>query len=247
MSKKIIKALKHSSWFQSLPDEVLKDLATKVISYELDKDEVLIRKNDKGDSVFYIYDGWVKIVAGDALGGEVVLNHLGPGEFVGELSLVDQKPRSASVVALSSIHALELKRDDFINILYENPEIALHIIANISSRMRFTSTYVEKAIQWSYRIASGDYDFATDEIQKTNIIDTSKPDDVRANRFLDAFFRMLEGIKSREDALKTQLVQLTIEIDQAKRDEEIDSVINSEIFQKIKAESTQLRGNRVKK
>ena len=247
MSEKIVKALKRSSWFQSLPEEVLKDLATKVISYELEKDEVLIQKNDKGDSVFYIYDGWVKIVAGDALGGEVVLNHLGPGEFVGELSLVDQKPRSASVVALSTIRALELKRDDFINILNENPEIALHIIANISSRMRFTSTYVEKAIQWSYRIAGGDYDLASDEIQKTNIIDTSKPDDVRANRFLDAFFRMLEGIKSREDALKTQLVQLTIEIDQAMRDEEIDSVINSEIFQKIKAESTQLRGNRVKK
>ena len=247
MSKKLVKALKRSSWFQSLPDNVLKDLATKVISYDLEKDEILIRKGDDGDSVFYIYDGWVKIVAGDALGGEVVLNHLGPGEFVGELSLVDQKPRSASVIALSAIQALELKRVDFINILYENPEIALHIIANISSRMRFTSTYVEKAIQWSYRIAGGDYDLASNEIQKTNIIDTSKPDDVRANRFLDAFFRMLEGIKSRDDDLKTQLVQLTIEIDQAMRDEEIDSIIDSEIFQRIKAESTQLRGNRVKK
>ena len=230
----LVGILKNSSWFHSLTDDSLLELAEKVVHYKLNQDDVLIRKGDAGDSVFYINSGWVKIVAGDTLGGEVVLNHLGPGEFVGELSLVDQKPRSASVIALSEIEAIELKRDDFLAVLDRNPSIALAIIANTSSRMRFSSTYVEKAIQWSHDIAKGDYSFADEEREKTRIVDSENSDEARANRFLDAFFWMVQGIREREEELRQQLHQLTIEIDHAKRDEEIDAIIDSDIFKKIK-------------
>ena len=234
MDDNIVDILKDSSWFQTIPKESLIGLAQTVIQHSLDKDGVLIQKGDVSDSVFYIYAGWVKIVAGDALGGEVVLNHLGPGEYVGELSLIDQKPRSASVIGLSPIKALEIKRKDFLEVLDHNPSIALGIIANISSRMRFSSTYVEKAIQWSHDVAKGDYTFATDQLQNSSIIDSDNSDEDRAGRFLDAFYRMVQGIMEREQDLKQQLYELTIEIDQAKRDEEIDAIIESEIFKKIK-------------
>ncbi|MDH5506383.1 MAG: cyclic nucleotide-binding domain-containing protein [Anaerolineae bacterium] len=246
-SEKKKKALSRSSWFRELPEEVLDGLVDRVDAHVLQKGDVLIRKNDLGDSVFMIYSGWVKIVVGDVRGEEVVLNHLGPGEFVGEISLIDQRPRSASVIALSPLEALELKRDDFIKILNKHPEIALYVIINISERMRFSSTYVEKAIQWSQRVADGDYGSASDEIQKTQdatIVDTGKPDDVRANRFLSSFFRMVEGVKAREEKLMSQLHQLTIEIDQVKRDEELDSLVSSEFFQKIKADTQSLKVGR---
>ena len=234
MDQNIVDILKDSSWFKSLPEESLMGLAQTAIPHSIEKDGVLIQKGDVSDSVFYIQSGWVKIVAGDTLGGEVVLNHLGPGEYVGELSLIDQKPRSASVIGLSPIEALEIKRKDFLKVLDHNPSIALGVIANISSRMRFSSTYVEKAIQWSHDVAKGDYTFVSDQLQKSDIVDSDNSDEDRAGRFLDAFFRMVQGIMERERELKLQLYELTIEIDQARREEEIDAIIESDIFKRIK-------------
>jgi hypothetical protein len=116
--------------------------------------------------------------------------------------------------------------------------------------MRFSLTYVEKAIQWSYKIAEGDYSFAQEEIQKTQntfIIDNSRPDDARANRFLTAFFKMVEGVQKREEVLKKQVYELSIKIDPSVRDQEIDSVVSSEFFQKLKDESTEVRKTRPRK
>jgi CRP-like cAMP-binding protein len=248
--EKLVKFLRNTSWFKELPEDVAENLAKKIKPHKIEKDEALMKKGDKGDSVFIIRTGRVKVVISDEGGGEVVLNHLGPSEFVGELSLIDQKPRSATVVALSPVDALELKRKDFLELLEKYPILSLYVIINISSRMRFSLTYVEKAIQWSYKIAEGDYSFAQEEIQKTQntfIIDNSRPDDARANRFLTAFFKMVEGVQKREEVLKKQVYELSIKIDPSVRDQEIDSVVSSEFFQKLKDESTEVRKTRPRK
>jgi CRP-like cAMP-binding protein len=182
--------------------------------------------------------------------GEIVLNHLGPGEFVGELSLIDQKPRSASVIALSDVDALELRRDDFLEVLNKFPMMSLYVISNISSRMRFTLTYLDKAVHWSYKIAEGDYSFAAEEISKvqnTSIVDNTKPDENRADRFLLAFFKMVEGIQQREKILLDKVYELSIQIDETKRDEELEKLTSTGFFQKLKSETQELRNSRGKK
>ena len=148
--------LKQSFLFRGLPDSALSVLAEKVTTRALKDKESLFAKGDKGDSLFMIGSGWVKIVTEDTQGGELILNKCGPGEAIGEMSLLDEEPRSAGVIALSDAQVLELKRDAFLDILDRNPDVALLVIRGISSRLRFSTTYIEKAIEWSQQIAEGD-------------------------------------------------------------------------------------------
>jgi CRP-like cAMP-binding protein len=250
MDEGLTKFLQNTSWFKDLPTDVVSSLEKKIIRHDLPKDGVLIQIGTSGDSVFIIRKGWVKIVIPDEQSGEVVLNHLGPGEFVGELSLVDQKPRSASVIAISDgLEALELKRDDFLELLNEFPMMALFVISNISNRMRYTLTYLDKAIHWSYKIAEGDYSFAAEEInrEQASIVDNSKPDENRADRFLLAFFQMVERIKAREEMLLEKVKELTIRIDETKRDAELDTLTRSQFFEKLQSDSKKIRKGRNRK
>jgi CRP-like cAMP-binding protein len=230
--------------------DVISRLAEKVKLCQFNKDDTIIEIGSTGDSVFIIRNGWVKIVIPDDHNGEVVLNHLGPGEFVGELSLVDQKPRSASVIAISDgVEIVELNRDEFLEILNDYPVMALFVIANISNRMRYTLTYLDKAIHWSYKIAEGDYSFAQDEInqaQQASIVDNTKPDETRADRFLLAFFQMVERVQAREDLLIEKVKELSIKIDKGKRDKELDSLTRSDFFEKLQVDSRKIREERRK-
>jgi CRP-like cAMP-binding protein len=250
MNEGLTKFLQNTSWFKDLPTDVVSSLEKKIIRHDLPKDSALIKIGTSGDSVFIIRNGWVKIVIPDEQSGEVVLNHLGPGEFVGELSLVDQKPRSASVIAISDgLEALELKRDDFLELLNEFPMMALFVISNISNRMRYTLTYLDKAIHWSYKIAEGDYRFAAEEInrEQASIVDNSKTDENRADRFLLAFFQMVERIKAREEMLLEKVKELTIKIDQSQRDAELDTLTRTQFFEKLQSDSKKIRKDRKRK
>jgi len=249
MDEGILDFIKHTSWFENLPDDVTESIANKVERHILKKGDAMIEIGDKSDSVFIIRDGWVKIVIPEKKEGEIVLNHLGPGEFVGELSLIDQKPRSASVIALSKVEALELSRKDFLDVLNGFPMMGLYVISNISSRMRFMLTYLDKAVHWSHKIAEGDYNFAAEEISKaqsSSIIDNTNPDEVRANRFLSAFFEMVEGVQKREQLLIEKVQELVIKIDESKRDEELASLTSTGFFKKLHSESKELRETRRK-
>jgi CRP-like cAMP-binding protein len=139
---------------------------------------------------------------------------------------------------------LKLMSDDFLSLLNEQPMMTLPIIRSVSKRLRFATTYIENAIEWSKRIAAGNYDFAEEQMQtaQATIVDSKQPDEERANRFLATFFRMVKEIRAREDELKQQLNQLKIEIDHAKRKKDVDALAKSEFFMELKAKSEKLRG-----
>lgn len=251
MDEGIRNFLQKTDWFRNMPPDVIHSLSEKVEVHLLKKGEPLIRIGDRGDSVFIIRRGWVKVAIPDEKEGEVVLNHLGPGEFVGELSLVDQRPRSASVITISDdLEAVEITRDDFLELLNQFPMMGLYVIINISNRMRYTLTYLDKAIHWSYKVAEGDYDFATEEIskaQEADIVDNTRPDETRANRFLMAFFRMVQEVQGREELLIEKVRELSIKIDKEKRDQELASLTGTSFFEKLKSETQQLREERQKR
>lgn len=248
MDERLIKFLQKTDWFRNMPPEVIGEMSKKVVLHSLKNGEALINIGDAGDSVFIIRNGWVKISIPDEKEGEIVINHVGPGEFVGELSLIDQKPRSASVIAITeTLEAVELHRTDFIELLNEYPMMALYVISNISNRMRYTLTYLDKAIHWSYKIAEGDYSFAAEEITKAqhlSIVDNTRPDETRANRFLLAFFQMVQGVQQREELLIEKVRELTIQFDEDKRDKELESLTGTPFFEKLKSETQKLKKER---
>ena len=209
---------------------------------------MLFRKGDPGDSLYMIRTGWVKIVTEDAQHKELVLNKCGPGEVIGEMSLIDSAPRSASVVALTPVEILVLKREAFLEELGAHPTLAMDVMRNISGRLRFATTYIEKAIEWSQRIAEGDYSFAIQQIKdnQDSIAGVRQPDEARAAELLSAFFRLVEGVKQREETLKQQVRELKIQIDEAKRKQEVEDLTGSDFFARLKAQSEELRRQRAR-
>jgi len=105
--------------------------------------QALFHEGDEGGSMFVLLTGRVKVSAYSAAGKECVLSLAGPGEVLGEITLLDGGPRTASGLAIEDTRALCLARKDFLPVLEKNPAAALHIIAVLCERLRNTSRLVE--------------------------------------------------------------------------------------------------------
>jgi CRP-like cAMP-binding protein len=242
MTADTIQQLKKTFLFNGLPDDILATLANSIIHRRLSKDETLFHKGDAGNSMFMIGEGWVKIVTEDAHGSQLTLNQCGPGEAVGEMTLFDQAPRSAGVIALSDVTLLELKRDALLKLLDHRQDVAILVIRGISSRLRGSTTYIEKAIEWSKKIAEGDFSF-TEQTQPRELLGDATQED-RAKQFLAEFFKMARNVHEREENLKRQVEKLTIEIDQARRKKEFEELTSTEFYSDLKEQAKRIRAQR---
>ncbi len=103
------------------------------------KGETIFTTGEPGDSLFIIRSGRVRIVLEDDRGQRIVLGEGGPGELFGEVSLLDGGPRTASIVALTDIHALSLDREDLLELVTLRPTAALSLMTVMGQRQRSTS------------------------------------------------------------------------------------------------------------
>jgi CRP-like cAMP-binding protein len=97
------------------------NMVAKTMFYE--KGEVIVKEKAKGDGIYIIKKGQVRVVKVDSFGDEHILAYLGKGEYFGEISLVDQAPRSASVIAEQDTECLVIKHTDFQNLILGDKEI----------------------------------------------------------------------------------------------------------------------------
>lgn len=241
-----VETLKHLPLFEAAPEDLLYEVASKMVPVVLKPDEVLFRKGDAANSLYLVKSGWVKIVTKDSSGDELVLNQCGIGDAIGEMSIIDDSPRSASVVAITPVEMLKLDRDAVLNVLFRQPTVAMYIMRKLSSRLRFNTTYIEEAIELSKQIAEGDYSFAMDKIQdaQNRIVGEGVSDSDRATELLSAFFSMIQGVQEREEELKNQLRQLTIQIDEKKRKEEYEQLTSSSFYADLKEAADKMRRQR---
>lgn len=96
--------------------------------------------------LYLVTSGSVKITLPSEMGRETVLAVLSQGDFFGEMSLFDEKPRSATAVALESTQTLTLHREDFLAFIKEHPQVALSLLAILSTRLRHTDGVVEDVV-----------------------------------------------------------------------------------------------------
>lgn len=97
---------------------------------------ILINEGDDTDSLYVVLEGEVKVYASDTAGKEVILNILGPGEYFGELALVDSEPRSASVKTMQATKVMVIAKHDFKKVLAEHPDIAFNMIQSLARQVR---------------------------------------------------------------------------------------------------------------
>ena len=122
------------------PDELLdvidlRDFAQHAVARTFPKNTVVVTEGDRTDSLYIIVSGRVKIYVSDDKGKEIVLNESGPGEYFGEMVL-DEGPRSASVMTLEPTQFLVVPKEDFREFVKKSPEFSLHLICKLIKRVR---------------------------------------------------------------------------------------------------------------
>ena len=100
------------------------------------KGSVIVFEDDPGDSLFVVRGGRVRVVLVAEDGREVILGVLGVGEYFGELSLIDDQPRSAHVIAMEDATLLVLRREDFRKRVEQSPSVAWALLIELSRRLR---------------------------------------------------------------------------------------------------------------
>ena len=129
--------------FRSLDDAQVSRLGELTLRRRYPKGRVVILAEDQGDSLFIIESGQVKVSIFHEDGREIILSLLGPGEVVGELSLLDGRPRSANVTAHEDSELIVLRRPDFLRLLAEVPKMAESLLEELAGRLRRTDDQVE--------------------------------------------------------------------------------------------------------
>jgi CRP/FNR family transcriptional regulator, cyclic AMP receptor protein len=128
-------ALRQARLFSALPESTLHELLQACVRLKRSEGETLFYENEAGDTLFLLVRGRVAIER-DFGGGSVQIAQRGPGECLGELTLLDGAARSATVVCLQDCELLQLGRSAFHACLRQSPELALGIVAVLSTRLR---------------------------------------------------------------------------------------------------------------
>jgi CRP/FNR family cyclic AMP-dependent transcriptional regulator len=122
--------LKNVPLFEGLPDTELRALAARTVTRSYARQAIIVNEGDESDSLYLILSGRVKVYLADEHGKELILAIKGPGQYFGEMVLDDQ-PRSASVITLEPAQFAVLSRADFRAFLLRHPEVALLLIQNL--------------------------------------------------------------------------------------------------------------------
>ncbi len=128
--------LKSVEIFSGLSDAELAALEETSIRRSYPKNTVIINENDVADSLYVIESGKVKVYCSDKNGKEFIMNTLGHGDYFGELALLDDDRRSASVRTMEKADFCIIYKQDFNQVLDQHPNIAKTLIRNITRRVR---------------------------------------------------------------------------------------------------------------
>jgi CRP/FNR family cyclic AMP-dependent transcriptional regulator len=125
--------------FSALPAELQTGLFAKARTVTLEADQVLFLSGDAGDGCYRVDDGLLKVSVVAPAGGERILAILGPGAMVGELSVINGAPRSASVAAIRDTKLSFVSRVTFDAFARTNPDLYKHVMLLLAHRLTDTN------------------------------------------------------------------------------------------------------------
>jgi uncharacterized membrane protein len=132
--------------FGQLDDHELAKLAEEVDQIFFESGEAIFREYDQGDALYVIESGAVRIWVHDDDVQQITLSELRPGDFFGELAVLDKGQRSANATAMMDSTLHRLHRDDFHQFMLEHPPIAVDLICEIAARLRQTNMLVSRRV-----------------------------------------------------------------------------------------------------
>ena len=135
--------LQNNYLFSKLSPKHIDRLAACVVGKSVARGTSIFAKGDPGSCLFAICEGTVKISVPSVDGRDAVFNLIGKGDIFGEIAMLDGRPRTADVVAITDCELFIIERRDFLPLVREEPEIALKLIEILCARLRHTSEQVE--------------------------------------------------------------------------------------------------------
>ncbi len=128
---KYVEQLRRVPLFHGIPDPGLASIARQITERSYESGTVIVKQGETGVGFYMIDEGKVEVEQGGR-----TLRTLGPGDFFGELALMEDVPRTASVIARAPTRCLQLVRWNFRAVLKENPDIAIRVLETAVKRLR---------------------------------------------------------------------------------------------------------------
>lgn len=137
-------SFRNASLFSSLNDDDLVMLARDAQIERYSAGALIFKQNDLGGALYIVEQGTVELFVNDRASRMVNLLSAGVGQVFGEMSILEDQPRSASARAVTDVELIVLSRDDLIKVINERPQVALQMLRMLSSRLRATSVLVQE-------------------------------------------------------------------------------------------------------
>ena len=138
-----VSVLKSIPLFSELIDSDLNEIGKTAVRQVFKKDNMVLIEEEMGSTMFIILEGRVKISRISDEGREVILSILSEGDFFGEMSILDGQTRSANVVTLEDSKILVIRREDFLQMLHDYPQIAINLLKELAHRLRRSDSQIK--------------------------------------------------------------------------------------------------------
>lgn len=135
--------LRNLPLFASLDDASLEPIARVAMLRPVERNATVLLTGERTDNVYFVLRGNLKVLVSDEDGREVILSMLGPGELFGEMGVIDDHPRSATVVAAQPSELVVISKEAFKRILAENFNLSLAIMRGLVHRLRSADRTIE--------------------------------------------------------------------------------------------------------
>lgn len=139
----LVEYIKNIPLFRHLKDGQLKEIAGRCKIARYKKGDVIFHKTDLSTDLYIVNSGKLKAVLADEEGGEILLAQFEKGDFFGELSLLDGKGRSATIIAVGDAELAVLKKELFLDFLHKEPSVAVELMITLVERLRKADELIE--------------------------------------------------------------------------------------------------------
>ena len=161
-------SLNEITLFSRMPEKALAEVYLALKTRQLNTKEILFNQGDTGEELIIVKEGKIAIfvpLQGKPTEGQPI-RLFQAGDVLGEMALIDRKPRSASARAEEPTVILTLSGDEFRRLLTASDELAFSVMAGLSDRIRYTTDFLGEVRTWVGKMAEGNY-------QNTGIRDSS--------------------------------------------------------------------------
>jgi sigma-B regulation protein RsbU (phosphoserine phosphatase) len=190
----MVDRLRHNLLFENVTEKQFNAVKGKLRERHYHTGDVIVEDDTEGEELFMLVEGRVKILKKTKHGEEKLLALLHPGDFFGELELVDSRPRSAQVVALDECITYTLHKSDFEKLLHESHAFAIRLMQVLSLRLRSSNTHFIVELQRNAQRAATELRRLEQLIEASKVLNST----LDLDKLLDIILETALGIVNGE-------------------------------------------------